>query len=204
MRRLAAVATLGAAIAAGGAVLWRRGTIPRRPRWPALAQRLPNLPGLRRGPKDWVGPYLRERDVAYEIQHHPVAYTAQEVAASEHISGRQVAKVVMVRADGRPAMLVLPAVHQVDLSRAATALGAQDVRLAQEDEFAALFPDCAVGAMPPFGERYGVPVYVDPSLVEAERIVCPAGTHTDTVSLRYADFERVTRPTGADFRALHG
>ena len=79
----------------------------------------------------------------------------------------------MVRADGRPAMLVLPAVHQVDLSRAATALGAQDVRLAQEDEFAALFPDCDVGAMPPFGERYGVPVYVDPSLAEAERIVCP-------------------------------
>lgn len=143
--------------------------------------------------------YLRENRVPYQAQHHPVAFTAQEVAASEHIPGRLLAKVVMVSADGRMVMLAVPAPHRVDLARAATVLGAKDVRIAREAEFSGAFPDCEVGAMPPFGNLYGVPVYVDRSLAEDETILVQAGTHTDTVTLRYADFERLVKPTVAAF-----
>ena len=200
MRRLGIIAAFGAAIAAVGGAIWRGRRITTRPRWHAVQRRARSMVGRSVGPQAWVGPYLREQGVPYEIQHHPTTYTAQELAASEHVPGRQVAKVVMVSSAGRPTMLVLAAIHKVDLRRAATAIGVQDVRLATEDEFAALFPDCDVGAMPPFGERYGIPVYVDTALAEAERIVCAAGSHTDTVSLRYTDFARLTQPVVADFR----
>jgi Ala-tRNA(Pro) deacylase len=149
--------------------------------------------------KDRLEAFLREHQVPFQAQHHPLAYTAQEVAASEHVPGRLVAKVVVVLADGRPALLVLPATHRVDLARAAAGLGAREVRLAPEAEFAAAFPDCEVGAMPPFGNLYGVPVYVEAALAADEEIVCAAGTHTDTVRLRYADFARLVAPTVAAF-----
>jgi Ala-tRNA(Pro) deacylase len=149
--------------------------------------------------KDRLEAYLRDNQVPFQVQHHPPAYTAQEVAASEHIPGKLLAKVVMVFADGQLAMLALPAPHRVDPARAAAALGAKEVRLAQEAEFAAAFPDCEVGAMPPFGNLYGVPVYVDEALAEDETIVFRAGTHTDTMSLRYADFARLVRPATAGF-----
>lgn len=152
------------------------------------------------GCKEDLEAYLREQQVPYQLQHHPVAYTAQEVAASEHVPGRLMAKVVMLVADGKTVMAVLPAPFQVDLDRAGGHLGAADVRLAREDEFAALFPGCEIGAMPPFGNLYGIPVYVDTALAEDETIVVQAGTHTDTISLRYADFQRVVRPTEADLR----
>lgn len=143
--------------------------------------------------------YLRARQVPFQVQHHPVAYTAQQVAASEHIPGRMVAKVVMVVADGRLVLLTLPAPARVDLARVAAMLGAREVRLAHEEEFAAAFPDCEVGAMPPFGNLYDLPVYADPSLAENQTIVFAAGTHTDTMSMAYSDFTRLVQPVVAPF-----
>lgn len=150
--------------------------------------------------KERLEQYLAEQHVAYDVHSHPVAYTAQELAAAEHVSGRMVAKAVIVAADGQMVMLVLPAVHQVDLERVAAATGATDVRLAGEDEFAGVFPDCETGAIPPFGNLYDLPTYADPSLARAESIVFPAGTHTDTISLKYSDYERLAGPALAEFR----
>ncbi|MBI3977485.1 MAG: YbaK/EbsC family protein [Chloroflexi bacterium] len=151
------------------------------------------------GCKEKLESFLRENRTPFELQHHPRAYTAQDVASSEHLPGKLMVKVVMVFADGRATMLALPASYRVDLAKAASALGAREVRLAHEEEFVALFPDCEVGAMPPFGNLYGLPVYVDKALVEDASIVFQAGTHTDTIRLKYADFERLARPTVADF-----
>jgi Ala-tRNA(Pro) deacylase len=148
--------------------------------------------------KDRLEAYLRENQVPFQMQHHARVFTAQEVAASEHIPGKMLAKVVMALADGRLTMVVLPAPDRVDLAKLGMLLNTRDVRLAQESEFAAAFPDCEVGAMPPFGNLYNLPVYVDTTLAEDETIVFQAGTHTDTMSMRYADFERLVRPTVAD------
>jgi Ala-tRNA(Pro) deacylase len=149
--------------------------------------------------KDRLEGYLRENRVPFEAQHHPRAVAAQEVAASEHVPGKMLAKTVMVLADGKLTMLALPATYQVDLEKAAAALGAGEVRLAEEEEFEGNFPDCEVGAMPPFGNLYDVPVWADESLAEDETIVFRAGTHTDTMSIKYADFERLVEPTVAEF-----
>jgi len=149
--------------------------------------------------KDRLESYLRENHVPYQVQHHARAVTAQEIAASEHVPGKLLAKVVMVRADDRIVMLALPAAYRVHESRLPAVLGAQDVRLAREDEFASSFPDCEVGAMPPFGNLYGVPVIVDRALAEDDTIVIQAGTHTDTLSLKYSDFARLVEPTLAAF-----
>jgi Ala-tRNA(Pro) deacylase len=143
--------------------------------------------------------YLRENRIPFETQHHPRAVTAQEVAASEHVPGKMLAKTVMVLADREMVMLALPASYQVDLGKAATALGVKEARLAEEEEFEDTFPDCEIGAMPPFGNLYGVPVYVDETLAEDETIVFRSGTHTDTMSVSYADFERLVEPTIAKF-----
>jgi Ala-tRNA(Pro) deacylase len=143
--------------------------------------------------------YLRENGVPFEAQQHPRAVTAQEVAASEHVPGKMLAKTVMVQADGKLFMLALPAPYQVDLERAATALGVANARLSEEEEFEDTFPDCETGAMPPFGNLYGVPVCVEQSLAEDETIVFRAGTHTETMSVRYSDFERLVEPTVAEF-----
>ena len=148
--------------------------------------------------KDRLEAYLREKQVPFEIRHHPRAITAQEVAASEHVPGKMLAKTVMVLADGRMVMLALPAPYQVDVDKAGKVLGVE-VRLAHEEEFENTFPDCEVGAMPPFGNLYEVPVYVEAALAEDETIVFRAGTHTDTMSVSYADFERLVEPTIAEF-----
>jgi len=142
--------------------------------------------------------YLREQGVPFEKQQHGIAFTAHEVAASEHLPGDLVAKVVMVFADGNMFMLVLPASHRADLTKATAALDAKDVWLAGEQEFAKIFPDCEIGAMPPFGNLYGVPVYVDRTLTEDETIVFQAGTHTGTISMAYADYERLVKPQIVD------
>jgi Ala-tRNA(Pro) deacylase len=149
--------------------------------------------------KDRLEAYLRENQVPYQTQHHPTAFTAQAVAEREHISGKLLAKVVMVVADGDMIMLVLPAANRVDVAQAAAILGAREVRLADESEFAATFSDCEVGAMPPFGNLYGLPMYVDKTLAADETIFFQAGTHTDTMSLKFADFERLAKPNVADF-----
>jgi Ala-tRNA(Pro) deacylase len=149
--------------------------------------------------RDRLENYLRENQVRFEEQHHPRAVSAQEVAASEHVPGRMLAKTVMVLADGQMVMLALPAPYQVDLEKAAAALGVDEARLAQEEEFEDSFPDCEVGAMPPFGNLYGVPVYVEKTLAEDETMVFRSGTHTETMSVSYSDFERLVEPTVAQF-----
>jgi Ala-tRNA(Pro) deacylase len=143
--------------------------------------------------------YLRQQQVAFDVQQHRTAYTAQEVAESEHIPGRLVAKTVVAWADGQLALLVLPASLQVELARLNVALGAKATRFAHEAEFVDAFPDCEVGAMPPFGNLYDLPVYVDKSLTEDEVIVFPAGTHTETMSVRYADYAQLVKPTIVEF-----
>jgi Ala-tRNA(Pro) deacylase len=141
--------------------------------------------------------HLRENGVAFEVQEHPTAYTAQKIAASEHVPGRMFAKVVMAATNGDLIMLVLAAPSVVDVAKVSEVLGTQ-ARMASEKEFAPAFPDCEPGAMPPFGNLYDVPVYVDRALAENERIVFQGGTHSVTMSVPYADFERLTAPTVAD------
>jgi Ala-tRNA(Pro) deacylase len=138
--------------------------------------------------------FLDKNNVRYEVTSHTQAFTAQEVAAAEHVPGRLVAKVVMLRGGGDFVMVVLPAPRQVDLHRARAAVGKSDLQLATEDEFAGLFPQCEPGAMPPFGNLYGLPVWVDESLTRDEEIVFNAGTHTETVKMKYADFARLVQP----------
>ena len=108
--------------------------------------------------RDRLEDYLRKNGVPFEVQHHPRAITAQEVAASEHVPGRMLAKVVMVLADGEMVMLTLPAPYQVDLEKVGKMLGAEEARLADEEEFEGAFPDCEIGAMSPFGNLYDLPV----------------------------------------------
>jgi Ala-tRNA(Pro) deacylase len=139
--------------------------------------------------------YLREKGVEYEVQQHPLAFTAQAVAATEHIPGRMLAKVVMVLADEDLHMLVLPANLVVDLDAASRALGGRQVRLAREQDFASRFPDCDPGAMPPFGNLYGIPVLFDDALGRNERIVFQAGSHTETISIAYSDLLELVQPT---------
>jgi len=149
--------------------------------------------------KDRLENYLRENAVSFEVQYHPRVITAQEVAATEHVPGKMLAKTVMVLADGEMVMLALPAPYRVDLEKTGEFLGAKEVRLAEEKEFENEFPDCEVGAMPPFGNLYDLPVYADESLADDETIFFRAGTHTDTISVRYADFHRLVQPTVVKF-----
>ena len=138
--------------------------------------------------------YLEQHHVRYEELSHPQAFTAQETAEAQHIHGREMAKVVIVRSGADFAMIVLPAPCRVDLERAAAVLGKSPLMLATEDQFANLFPGCEPGAMPPFGNLYGLPVWVDRALTRDEQIVFNAGTHTQTVRMRYADFAHLVQP----------
>lgn len=142
--------------------------------------------------------FLNQGKVRYEILHHPEAFTAQELSAIEHVKGRHHAKVVMVKANGDRFMTVLPADHRVDLEKLNKAIGKRTA-LATEADFKSLFPDCAVGAMPPFGNLYNVPTYVDNSLTEDDYIVFEAGTHTDAIKMSYGDYARLASPKVADF-----
>ncbi len=144
--------------------------------------------------KERLEAYLREHQVPFQVQHHARTFRAQEIAESEHIPSKMVAKTVIVLADDRMIALVLSAAERADLDQVRTALGAREVRQAHEREFAATFPDCEVGTMPPFGNLYSIPTYVEKHLAEQEMMVFPVGTYTDTMSLRYADFERLVQP----------
>jgi len=145
--------------------------------------------------KERLEDYLRRHDVPYQVQHHPRMVTAHEVALSEHIPADLLAKVVMVLADGKLVMLVLPASERVYLPQVARVLGASEVRLAEEREFALRFFDCEIGAMPPFGNLFGVPMYFDSMLAAEETIFFQACTHTDTISIKTQDLIRLAKPT---------
>jgi len=143
--------------------------------------------------------HFREKGVAFREYSFPEAYTAQEAAAQLHVPGWQLAKVVMAKVEGELAMLVLPSPVRVDFSRLREALGANEVELAGERDFADRFPDCDVGAMPPFGGLYEVPTYVDQTMTQAGEIVFLAGTHSEALKLSYADYQRLTQPQVLDF-----
>jgi len=143
--------------------------------------------------------YFTEQGVPYEVTTHPEVYTAQEVAAALHVPGVYVAKVVMASVDGTLMALVLPAPHRVDIPKLKAALGAKEAHLAREEEFARLFPDCEVGAMPPFTALYGVPMVVERALTENPKIVFNAGTHRETMTVAVRDFQRLTAPRVVEF-----
>jgi len=147
--------------------------------------------------------FLDEQHVKYVSIKHSRAFTAQEVADSAHIPGREIAKTVIVRVDGQLAMVVLPAPERIDLDGLRAATGAAAVELASEKEFASVFPNCEVGAMPPFGNLWNMPVFADRRLREDERIAFNAGSHTELIQLAYADFERLVQPTVLDFVREH-
>jgi Ala-tRNA(Pro) deacylase len=139
--------------------------------------------------------FLDQEGVKYVAITHSPAFTAQEVAASAHIPGKELAKTVMVKLDGEMAMAVLSASQSVDFDRLADLAGADTAELAGEDEFRDLFGECEVGAMPPFGNLYDMEVYVEEGLTEDEEIAFNAGTHKELVRLAYADFARLVQPT---------
>jgi Ala-tRNA(Pro) deacylase len=141
---------------------------------------------------------LEENHVPFTSMAHTTAYTAQGAAATMKISGKDLAKTVVLRAGDFTVLAVLPAAHHASLEKLGNLLG-KPVRLATEQEFGELFPDCELGAMPPFGELYGLPIYVDESLAADEEIVFNAGTHHDAIRLRYADFARLAKPVVCSF-----
>ena len=143
--------------------------------------------------------FLAGSKIRYTVARHPVAYTAQEIAAAQHVPGRQLAKSVLVNTDRGPVLAVLPAVHLIDLKKLKTALGARQLTIAKEADIKQRFPDIEVGAMSPFGNLYGVPVVVDHGLGEAAEIVFNGGSHTETIKLRYRDFAALVKPKAGAF-----
>ncbi|HBH62839.1 MAG TPA: deacylase [Nitrospiraceae bacterium] len=143
--------------------------------------------------------FLDKNNITYHTITHSPGYTSQETAAAAHISGKEVAKTVMVKIDGQMAMAVLPAAYKIDLTLLKKAAGAETVELAGEREFESRFPDCDIGAMPPFGNLYGMDVFVAEKLTEDEEIAFNAGTHSELIQLAYRDFEKLVRPKKAQF-----
>jgi len=145
-------------------------------------------------PAQQLKSFLDSNHVKYKTITHSPEYTAQEVAASAHIPGKELAKTVIVKVDGEFAMAVLPATTHLSLSRLRTAAGAGDAEIASEDEFEKLFPDCELGAMPPFGNLYDMPVFAAEQLTEDEQIAFNAGSHSELVQLAYSDFDKLVHP----------
>jgi len=142
--------------------------------------------------------FLDSHQTPYEIQTHPRAFTSQGVAAALHVRGREFAKAVIVKTDGgRMVMAVVPGPRHVDLEAVKDLLGARDVSLAREDEFADRFPGCELGAEPPFGNLYDMPVFVDDTLRKDPEIVFNGGTHVETVRMKYEDYVDLVHPVVA-------
>ena len=143
--------------------------------------------------------FLDDHGVKYVSIRHSPTFTAQEIAQSVHVSGRDFAKTIVVSTENGMALVVLPAARRIVMSDLREMLLVPHVRLASEQEFRDLFPDCELGAMPPFGNLYGLPVYVAESLATEEEIAFNAGTHTEVIKMRYEDFEALARPVVLDF-----
>jgi len=148
--------------------------------------------------------YLDTQNVPYEWLPHPQAFTAQEVAHSLHISGKRLAKTVVVRADERLVMAVLPASHRLIMPQLRASLEARHVEMLPEGELAKVFPECDLGAIPPFGNLYGLDVWVDRAIADQGEIVFTAGTHVDAVRMKYEDFAGLTKPRVARFSEVWG
>ncbi|MDZ7270951.1 MAG: YbaK/EbsC family protein [candidate division KSB1 bacterium] len=143
--------------------------------------------------------FLDRHKVKYTTINHSTAYTAQEIAAAAHVPGKELAKTVVVKLDGKMALAVLPASQRIDFDRLKELAGAGNVELASEREFKELFPECEVGAMPPFGNLYGMEVYAARALSEDAEIAFNAGSHTQLIRLAYKDFARLVQPKIGDF-----
>lgn len=139
--------------------------------------------------------FLDSHNIKYMVISHSLAYTAQGVAALAHVSGKKLAKTVILKIDGILGMAVIPASEHVDLDRVRTLTGAQVVQLATEREFKHAFPDCETGAMPPFGNLYDMPVYADAALASHDEITFSAGSHRELVRMSWKDLEGLVNPT---------
>jgi len=149
-------------------------------------------------PTTMLKEFLAQNRVVHQVIPHPLAFTATSVAGAAHISGKEMAKTVVVNLDGQLALAVLPAHRKVDLERLRQATGALSAELAKEREFQGDFPECEPGAMPPFGHLYGMEVFVEPHLAADAQIAFNAGTHTEVVRMAYKDFERLAHPVLVD------
>jgi Ala-tRNA(Pro) deacylase len=145
--------------------------------------------------------FLDSQNIRYVTLAHSTAYTAQQIAALTHVPGKEMAKTVILSMDDALAMAVLPASYQVDLAALKAATGGKTVRLASEAEFKDRFPDCDTGAMPPFGNLYGMAVFAEESLAKDKEITFNAGSHNELVRLSYDDFQRLVKPTVLKFSA---
>jgi Ala-tRNA(Pro) deacylase len=146
--------------------------------------------------------FLDSNKIKYVSIKHSSAYTAQEIAANAHIPGKELAKTVIIKINGKMSMAVLPASYKVSFDHLKDALGVSEVRLAYEQEFIDKFPDCEVGAMPPFGNIYGMDVYVAESLAEDEEIAFNACNHTELIKMNFSDFEKLVKPKRIKFSVL--
>lgn len=146
--------------------------------------------------------YLDKNKIKYISIKHSPAFTAQEIAESAHISGKNIAKTIVVKIDGKMAMAVLPANYLIDIDLLKDATEAEYVELAGEKEFQDMFPGCEVGAMPPFGNLFGMPVYLAESLSKDEEIAFNAGTHTELIKLNYKDFSELVKPVILKFSLI--
>lgn len=138
--------------------------------------------------------FLDNHQVKYKCIAHSPGFTAQEIAASAHISGKQLAKTVIVKIDGKLAMVVVPASEHINFSSLKELAHGGKVDLAKESDFKSKFPECEVGAMPPFGNLFGMPVYVSNHLADYDQIIFNAGSHSELMTLAYRDFIRLVHP----------
>lgn len=138
--------------------------------------------------------FLDDQKVKYVAMTHSPAFTSQEIAAAAHVSGKELAKTVIVKVDGQFAMVVIPASHQVNFSKLREVTGVKDADLASESEFKDKFAGCEVGAMPPFGNLYNMPVFVSSDLGHLDHIMFNSGSHSELMQLAYRDFERLVKP----------
>jgi Ala-tRNA(Pro) deacylase len=145
--------------------------------------------------------FLDDNGIKYVSMRHSPAFTAQEIAASAHVPGKELAKTVVVKLDDDLALAVLPAPSRIDFAMLRSVSGAERVDLASEEEFRDRFPGCELGAMPPMGNLYGMQTYVAEALTEDEEIAFNAGTHTELIRMSYSDFERLALPIVLGFAA---
>jgi len=143
--------------------------------------------------------FLQKENVKYVSILHSTAYTAQEVAASAHVTGKELAKTVIVELDGEMAMAVLPANRKIVLQDLREVTGSDQVKFATEEEFRLKFPECETGAMPPFGNLYGMDVYLAESLTANDQIAFNAGSHSEVIRMSFIDFERLVTPKVVSF-----
>ncbi len=148
--------------------------------------------------------FLDDNNVKYTVKTHSQSFTAQQISATTHISGKDIAKTVMIKIEGKMAMAVLPGSYHVDFRLLREAVGNNSFKLATEEEFKNVFPECEVGAMPPFGNLFGIDVYVAKSLAEDHEIAFNAGSHTELIQMAYRDFERLVQPTVIRFAVPEG